>query len=64
LRRDVYSGWACIWCGKSLLNVLGVSAGIARGRAGTYVLDTEVYACPDCAATQQTTPTDARANSA
>ncbi|MGW4728073.1 hypothetical protein ACWEQC_02520 [Streptomyces shenzhenensis] len=45
-----YSGWACCWCAKSLLNVIGaVSAGIAHGREGVHVLDVEVYACPDCA---------------
>ncbi|RMB85636.1 hypothetical protein [Streptomyces shenzhenensis] len=45
-----YSGWACCWCAKSLLDVAGaVSAGIARGREGVHVLDIEVYACPDCA---------------
>ncbi|MFF0226319.1 hypothetical protein [Streptomyces sp. NPDC004629] len=45
-----YSGWACCWCGKSLLKVTGaVSAGVARGRDGAHVLDIEVYACPDCA---------------
>ncbi|MFF4752639.1 hypothetical protein ACWD5R_11515 [Streptomyces sp. NPDC002514] len=45
-----YSGWACCWCGKSLLDVMGAqSAGFARGRSGAHVLDNEVYACPDCA---------------
>ncbi|MEU1304303.1 MULTISPECIES: hypothetical protein [Streptomyces] len=45
-----YAGWACCWCGTSLLDVTGaVSAGIARGQAGAHVLDVEVYACPGCA---------------
>jgi hypothetical protein len=42
-------GWACVWC-RVRLTVGAVSAGIARGRSGAHVLDTEVYACPDCAA--------------
>jgi hypothetical protein len=45
-----YSGWACCWCGKSLLNVRGtVPAGISRGRSGAHIFDIEVYACPSCA---------------
>ncbi|MEU6279518.1 hypothetical protein [Streptomyces sp. NPDC047028] len=51
LPRAVYSGWACAWCGASLLHTGGTSAGIARGRLGAHVLDTEVYACPACAPT-------------
>ncbi|MGP4089549.1 hypothetical protein [Streptomyces sp. KR55] len=50
LTRAQYSGWACCWCGKSLVDVTGaVSAGVSRGRDGAHVLDIEVYACPDCA---------------
>ncbi|MBE8471061.1 hypothetical protein [Streptomyces justiciae] len=49
-----YSGWACCWCGKSLLGMRGtVSAGISRGRQGAHVLDMEVYCCPDCAAARR-----------
>ncbi|WP_328426066.1 hypothetical protein [Streptomyces sp. NBC_00443] len=50
LNRAQYSGWACCWCATSLLGVSGViSAGIAEGRMGAHVLDTEVYACgPRC----------------
>lgn len=50
LSRAQYSGWACCWCGKSLLDVTGaVSAGIARGSSGVHVLDIGVYACgPEC----------------
>ncbi|MDQ0992148.1 hypothetical protein [Streptomyces sp. V3I7] len=49
LTRPQHSGWACVWCGKSLLETGGTSAGIARGSLGAHVLDIEVYACPDCA---------------
>ncbi|MFF0227990.1 hypothetical protein [Streptomyces sp. NPDC004629] len=56
-----YSGWACCWCAKSLLDVVGaVSAGIARGRDGVHVLDIEVYACPDCAGLISRSPTNRR----
>ena len=55
LSRAQYSGWACCWCGKSLLDVTGaVLAGISRGSSGVHVLDIEVYACPDCAGATQT----------
>ncbi|KMS77714.1 hypothetical protein ACH49_19710 [Streptomyces leeuwenhoekii] len=40
------AGWACCWCGTSLLRAGGVPAGRARGRSGTHVLDVDVYACP------------------
>ena len=50
LTRAQYSGWACCWCGSSLLHSGGTSAGIARGSSGAHVLDVEVYACPNCAA--------------
>lgn len=57
LNYTQYSGRACCWCGKSLLDVTGVkSAGIARGSSGVHVLDIEVYACPDCAAAPSQTP--------
>ncbi|MFB7499291.1 hypothetical protein ACFC09_32170 [Streptomyces sp. NPDC056161] len=50
-----YSGWACCWCGKSLLDITGAqSTGLARGRSGAHVLDNEVYACPTC--TGQSSP--------
>ncbi|MGW4728831.1 hypothetical protein ACWEQC_06570 [Streptomyces shenzhenensis] len=56
-----YSGWACCWCAKSLLDVIGaVSAGIARGREGVHVLDVEVYACPDCAGHSRSRPPERR----
>jgi hypothetical protein len=43
-----YQGWNCCWCRARLTNG-GVSAGVSRGEAGTYVLDIEVYACgPKC----------------
>ncbi|WP_158810593.1 hypothetical protein [Streptomyces leeuwenhoekii] len=43
------TGWACCWCGTSLLRTGGVPAGRARGRSGTHVLDVDVYACgPAC----------------
>ncbi|MFJ8057361.1 hypothetical protein [Streptomyces sp. NPDC096142] len=50
LSRAQYDGWACCWCGKSLLHGSGVvSAGIARGNSGVHVLDVEVFACgPAC----------------
>ncbi|GAA1008508.1 hypothetical protein ACFQWA_11825 [Streptomyces thermogriseus] len=44
-----HAGWACCWCGKSLLGCGGVEVGIARGSLGVHVLDVQVYACPDCA---------------
>jgi hypothetical protein len=44
-----YTGWDCVWCGKRLTTG-AVSAGIARGSSGAHIFDTEVYACPDCAA--------------
>ena len=53
LGRAVYSGWACVWCGKRLTSG-AVSAGIARGQRGAHNFDVEVYACPSCAST--TTP--------
>ncbi|MER6431607.1 hypothetical protein ABT272_28330 [Streptomyces sp900105245] len=56
LTRAQYSGWACCWCGCSLLRSGGISAGIARGSSGAHVLDAEVYACPACAATTDSRP--------
>lgn len=50
-----YNGLACVWCGIRLTQG-AVSAGTARGSSGAHILDTEVYACPDCA----TTPTPSR----
>ncbi|MFJ4785524.1 hypothetical protein [Streptomyces sp. NPDC088794] len=59
LSRAQYSGWACCWCGKGLLDEKGVvSAGIARGRQGAVVLDIEVYACAACAVAPE--PSNAR----
>ncbi|MFR0359076.1 hypothetical protein [Streptomyces sediminimaris] len=47
LTRAQYAGWACCWCGRSLLHVRGaVSAGTARGTVGAVVLDVDVYGCP------------------
>lgn len=51
-----YSGWACCWCGTSLLYCSATSAGISRGRSGAHVLDIEVYACPLCARSAGLTP--------
>ena len=42
------AGWACCFCGAALTSG-AVSAGISRGRLGAHTLDTEVYACPECA---------------
>lgn len=39
------AGRACFACGKPLTTG-AVSCGIARGRDGAHVLDTEVWACP------------------
>jgi hypothetical protein len=49
-------GWSCVWC-RVRLTAGAVSAGIARGRSGAHVLDTEVYACPDCVADRGLTKT-------
>lgn len=43
-----YNGTACVWC-STKLTTGAVSAGIARGQSGAHILDTEVFACPDCA---------------
>lgn len=49
LSRAQCDGWACCWCGKSLLDAKGtVLAGISRGSSGVHVLDIEVYACAAC----------------
>lgn len=48
LSYEQHAGRACCWCGKTLSG-RAVSAGISRGRIGAHVLDTEVYACPECA---------------
>jgi len=48
LNYEQYSGRACCWCGKPLWRG-AVSAGISRGSSGAHVLDSEVFACPDCA---------------
>ena len=58
LPRPQYSGWACVWCGASLMTVLARSAGVARGREDVHVLDVEVYECPPgvgCAVTVEST---------
>lgn len=49
LTKAQYDGWACCWCGKSLLDCGGTSVGVSRGQQGAVVLDIEVYACPSCA---------------
>ena len=51
-----YKGWDCVWC-KTRLTTGAVCAGIALGDSGAHSLDTEVYACPDCAATRGLTET-------
>ncbi|PNG21406.1 hypothetical protein [Streptomyces cahuitamycinicus] len=61
LTRAQHDGWACCWCGKSLMSG-GVSAGISRGRMGAHALDIEVYACRACTSTQTPAPSDGRAN--
>ncbi|WP_432136849.1 hypothetical protein [Streptomyces sp. bgisy154] len=45
LPRAVYSGWACVWCGSSLMNVLAERAGRARAQGRPH-LDVDVYQCP------------------
>lgn len=45
LGRAVYSGWACVWCGRGLLNVKARLAGRAVGSVGATVLDVDVYEC-------------------
>lgn len=45
-----YKGWSCVWCEKRLTTG-AVCAGIALGDSGAHSLDTEVYACSDCAST-------------
>ena len=44
LPRRRYSGWACVWCGSSLM-AGGQSAGVARGQMGAHRLDVEVFEC-------------------
>lgn len=59
LPRAVYSGWACVWCGASLLPG-GAPAGRARGQIGAVRLDVDVYQClpgRGCAATVESAPT-------
>ncbi|MFF6780587.1 hypothetical protein [Streptomyces sp. NPDC012510] len=48
LTHGQYTGWNCVWC-DTRLTTGAVSAGKARGSSGAHNLDTEVYACPDCA---------------
>jgi hypothetical protein len=49
LNRAQYSGWACCWCGTSLLDKGARSAGRAEGSAGAHDLSVEVYECgPRC----------------
>jgi hypothetical protein len=44
-----YSGWACCYCGNSLMQG-GRSVGRAQGKSGAHDLSIEVYACdPVCA---------------
>lgn len=51
-----FSGWACCWCGTSLLRAGGISAGVARGSSVAHILDVEVYACAACAAATTISP--------
>lgn len=51
-----YKGWDCVWC-ATRLTTGAVSAGIALGDSGAHSLDTEVYACPDCATARGLTAT-------
>ncbi|AWT43187.1 MULTISPECIES: hypothetical protein [Streptomyces] len=46
LPRPRYSGWACVWCGHSLMNVMGVPAGRAHGWIGAHDMSVEVFQCP------------------
>lgn len=49
LTRAQYDGWACCWCGQSLLQKGGRPAGRAQGRAGAHDLSVDVYECgPRC----------------
>lgn len=57
LTHGQYNGRACVWCGTTL-TVGAVSAGIARGSSGAHILDTEVWACPDCAAARSLAETE------
>ncbi|MFE4217156.1 hypothetical protein [Streptomyces sp. NPDC056844] len=47
LTWDQSAGRACVWC-KKLLTTGAVSAGTIPCRDGAHVLDTEVWACPEC----------------
>lgn len=49
------SGWACCFCGKAIWRA-AVSLGRAQGRSGAHDLSVEVWACPDCARTDNPTP--------
>jgi hypothetical protein len=49
LTKAQHDGWACCWCGMSLLKQGGRSAGRAEGSAGAHDLSVEVYECgPRC----------------
>ncbi|MGJ5826086.1 hypothetical protein [Streptomyces ossamyceticus] len=47
LSSGQFRGLNCVWCGVKLTTG-AVSAGIARGRSGAHILDTEVWSCPNC----------------
>ncbi len=65
LSKAQYDGWACCWCGKSLLHDSGaVSAGIARGNSGVHVLDVEVFACGAACPQGPRSPRSGRASQA
>ncbi|MFJ3310293.1 hypothetical protein ACIPSA_46340 [Streptomyces sp. NPDC086549] len=53
LTRAQYTGWACVWCGRRLLDAKARLAGRAIGSIGAVVMDVDVYECADeqgCAA--------------
>ncbi|MGW7366459.1 hypothetical protein ACWGI8_24245 [Streptomyces sp. NPDC054841] len=45
LSWEQYAGRSCVACGKPLTTG-AIWCGVARGRQGAHVLDTEVWACP------------------
>ncbi|MEV0183796.1 hypothetical protein AB0I54_31610 [Streptomyces sp. NPDC050625] len=45
LTHRQYTGWACVWCGTSLMDVKARPAGRAVGSIGAVVMDVDVYEC-------------------
>lgn len=54
LTRGQRSGQRCVWCGRGLDDA-SAPAGIARGYWGAHDLSVPVWACPECATTEETT---------